>query len=61
MNEMVSNEGIWCSWYNEHGGLRCDKAYSNKQVDTMKRHCMDIGGSDFQTGINGTKRPKIKE
>ena len=55
------SNGIYCSWYTKEGYLRVDKADSTITRDAMERHCMNIGGSDFQTGIKGTKRPKIKE
>lgn len=58
---MGYNNGIWCSWYTKEGHLRVDKAYGTSQKDAMQRHCMNIGGSDFMTGIEGTKRPQTKE
>lgn len=57
----MGNDGIWCSWYTKEGYLRVDKASGTHVRDAMARHCMNIGGSDFQTGIKGTKRPRRKE
>lgn len=49
------------SWYNKEGYLRTDLCYTKHEVDSMERTVLTMGGTDFQRGVAGTKRPKVKE